>query len=151
MPDFATGVIGAAIGVIGSLFVQTYIGMRAARVELMNDFIKDLGEIELLATEYWHEATSLDASNPKRKVAAAKLRGKLHAARCFRRSAVHFLGEDFGAFDTLDRELFKAATGGDFETSTAAPDFERADRVMTACSELRSLLRLARRKAFWAR
>ncbi len=151
MPNIWTVILSAGIGFLGHLFLQTYFGMRSARIELVNDFIDDLLEIETLATEYWHEITALEPSDDKRKVCAAKLRGKLHAARCFRRSATKFLAEDMAKFDELDKELFRAATGGDFETSTARPDFARASRVMTTCAELRSLLRLSRRKAYWSR
>ena len=125
--------------------------MRSARVELMNDYIKDLSEVEVLATEYWHETTLLPSDDSKRSIIAAKLRGKLHAARHFKASADKFLGSDMQKFNDLDIRLFMAATGGEFETKKARQDFQRADDVMSTCGELRALIRLARRKAYWAR
>lgn len=152
MADFGAILTSGLFGVVCTLGVQTYASMRAARIDLMNDYIKDLVDIEALAVKYWHETVVLPTDASLRATTAAHLRGKLHAARCFRRVASKFLGdEDFRRFDDLDKMLFRAATGGDFETDRAALDLERADIVMTTCAELRALIRLARRKAYWAR
>lgn len=151
MPDLVSVLASGCVGALATLAVQTYFGMRTARIDLMNDYIKDLSEIESLASEYWLEATALPAGDPKRRILQARLRGRLHAARCFNTVAGKFLGEDHATYIRLDEELFLTATGGDFESSKAIQDLPRADRVMSLCSDIRALLRLARRKAFWVR
>lgn len=147
MGEFATVLIGVALGWLGSFLHQTYYAMTNEDVALINDYIVDVMDLEEVAVQYW---LALDG-DVKLDDLADILRGRYHASGCFEVDAARLLRNDYARFKELDGMLFDAAMGGDFQTKSRSRNPAAAVDVMRYSRELRALLRRARRKRYWAR
>lgn len=141
--------LGAIIGALCTFFVQSYYSIRSQDIAHINDFIQDLERIERFSVEYWLNAKKSDHEAQKRN--AAQLRGALHASTMFFSVGPNLLANDWQKFTELDGRLFDTATGGEFETAKQEADPARVVEIMECTNEIRSLLRDARRKTYWAR
>jgi hypothetical protein len=147
MSEMLVGILGTIVGWLLGFFGQSYFSLRSQDVAQINDFLNDLDRIERLSIEYWLNGKE-DESQSK---VAAQLRGALHASSMFLAVCEKLLANDWEKFEALDGRLFDTATGGEFETAKQAPDYARVVEIMECTNEIRSLLRVARRKTYWAR
>lgn len=149
MGEVLAAILGAIGGALAAFLGQAYYSIRSQDIAHINDFIGDLERIERLSIEYWLRTKEVEPKDQGRT--AAQLRGALHASTMFLAVGPRLLASDWSKFESLDGRLFDAATGGDFETTKQEPDPARVVEIMECTNEIRSLLRGARRKTYWAR
>jgi hypothetical protein len=110
----------------------------------INDLLKDVKELETLATEYWTKGGSPE---PEMKVLEVKIRGLVFVIAEFEAQADIVFGKHKRAYQEKVDALFVAATGGKFETTGREADFAQAITVKEASAALISVARKARQES----
>lgn len=140
---------GGVLGGVLTYVAQSYFSIRSQDIELINDFIADIGRIEEFSTEYWLSDSKKDFE--KQKDTASKIRGALHSSSVFYNTGKSLLAGDWQEFERLDGILYDRSTGGLFESKSQIKDRERVVDIMKCVNEIKILMRRARRKLYWAR
>lgn len=106
----------------------------------INDLLKDLKQLEDLATDYWTQ----DADDDATKVLEVKIRGLTFAIAGYEDLGHLLFRRDFEKYNLRIDALLVACTGGTFETSERKADFARAVEVRECSAAVATLARKAR-------
>ena len=149
-----TEILALGAGVLGTLGVQSYFSCMIERVAAINDHMAEIATMERLACDYWINVSGPEnVSKPKNECRdlAAQVRGAFHAATCFEDDIDVLLTYCSKEYRETNLAFYRAMTGGLFDTSEADVNYGRVVEIMTLGITLRSMLRKARRRVFWAR
>ncbi|MEI3853579.1 MULTISPECIES: hypothetical protein [unclassified Ensifer] len=105
----------------------------------INDLLKDLKQLEDLATDYWTQ----DACD-ETKILEVKMRGLTFAIAGYETLGHLLFRRDLDAYNHRVDTLLIACTGGTFETSDRKADFARAVEVRECAAAVAALARKAR-------
>lgn len=147
--EFAIAIFAALLGALLTYLAQNYFAMQSQDAQCIDDHILEIRNIENYALEYW-------LTDPKENpvadaVLASKVQGAMTVSSCFNVEARRLLGALHQEYIELDQWIFDAATGGDFLGNSRTIDGNRAIEIMSACNNMRALLRRSRRRLYWAR
>ncbi|PDV89957.1 hypothetical protein CO652_00620 [Rhizobium sp. H4] len=109
----------------------------------LNDLLKDLKQLEEIATEFW----TTDSNEPKNSMRQARIRGLTFGLARYEEQAKLIFGRESGNYLALMDDLIETSTGGAFETSARAEDYQRAIQIQSFTSELAHIARSARRRS----
>lgn len=136
----APGVISFALGAAW----QSWRASSSEAAAQINDLLKDVRELETLATEYWTQGGS---ATPEMKALEVKIRGMTFVIAGFEEQAETLFPKYKKPYERCVDALFRAATGGKFETKGRKADFARAISVKEAAADLISIARRARQQS----
>ncbi|OWV79567.1 hypothetical protein ATY77_26635 [Rhizobium sp. R634] len=140
MTTLAPGVISFALGAAW----QSWRASSSEAAAQINDLLKDVRELETLATEYWTQGGS---AKPEMKALEVKIRGMTFVIAGFEEQAETLFPKYKKQYEQCVDALFRAATGGKFETKGRKADFARAISVKEAAADLISVARKARQQS----
>lgn len=121
-------------------FWQSWRASSSEVASQLNDLIKDIKELEGLATDYW----SAKENSDELRITEVKIRGIIFVIAAFEeQSDFVFRNHKLRYTDCVDK-LFIASTGGEFETRRRKQDFVRAMDVKQFSAEAISICRRAR-------
>jgi len=143
--------VAVLLGALVASVFTAYFNHLSTKNENINEYLKDLGEIEKLCRNYWLFEGPMDEGASQLGNLGHELRAKLDATASFESLSKSILGERYDQFTELDVKLFMAATGGTFQTQSFLPSPEVYGEVMQIITEIRALLRQQRISLFWAR
>ncbi len=147
MIQFLYSAFAVLAGGLTTFVLTAVFAMKKAEIDSINDHIGELRNIETLATEYWLQ----NATHQKESEMVARLKGAFSASAHFNNVAPRILGYRYEIYAELDTQLYDLATGGQFESASRTSNSSTAIDIISICTEIRALLREARRSIFWTR
>ncbi|MCF1450159.1 hypothetical protein FS815_25550 [Agrobacterium vitis] len=140
MTSLTPGVISFALGAAW----QSWRASSSEAAAQINDLLKDVRELETLATEYW---TQIGSNKPEMKALEVKIRGMTFVIASFEEQAGKLFPKYKRNYEKSVDALFRASTGGQFETKGRKADYARAISVKEAAADLISVARKARHQS----
>jgi hypothetical protein len=125
------------------VFWQSWRASSSEIASQINDLLKDLRQLEEVATEYW--TTNHDES--KNSMRQARIRGLTFGLARYEEQARLVFGTETAKYLSLMDRLIETSTGGNFETARRLADYQRAIDIQSSTSEIAEIARSIRRQS----
>lgn len=140
--EAADKILFILVGAVLGWLLQQYRVARGEDVALVNEHIKDIEKFRDVAQDYW---LKLPKDVLEEEAAAARVRAAHAALTLVYEQISHIAWQKSEQYKFLSIEMFKAATGGAFESARDGIDAQRAIQAYDRAAEVIHLLRVVRR------